>query len=163
MKRCCSCKESLSTEMFGKLKASKDGLAHRCKPCDRLATKHWRETHREEHRAMSLAWNKANPKRVKENSSRFNKENRARRTAQERNRVAMKKQATPAWADFEEIYYIYELAKERSLEVDHIVPLNSDVVCGLHVQDNLRCIPKTLNLKKLNRYWPDMAVEGLGG
>ena len=62
----------------------------------------------------------------------------------------------PLWADEKEINYVYVLAQEQGLEVDHIVPLNSKLVCGLHTEDNLRCVPKELNIIKGNRYWPDM-------
>lgn len=71
-------------------------------------------------------------------------------------RRTVEQAANVAWASKEEIKYIYTLAKERGLVVDHIVPLNHADVCGLHVEDNLRCIPASLNLFKSNRYWPDM-------
>ena len=66
-------------------------------------------------------------------------------------RRAKKLQAIPSWFDAEEVKYIYQLAQERGLHVDHIVPLNHPLVCGLHVQDNLRCIPPALNWWKSNK------------
>lgn len=41
-------------------------------------------------------------------------------------------------------------------EVDHIVPLQSKLVCGLHNEFNLAVITKSENLTKRNYYWPDM-------
>lgn len=59
-------------------------------------------------------------------------------------------------------YEAYHLAVTREEEtgikwqVDHIVPINSHLVCGLHSEYNLAVIPKKENLSKGNRYWPDM-------
>ncbi len=70
--------------------------------------------------------------------------------------------ATPAWASISKMRDIYRQAKQISKttglqhHVDHIVPLTSNIVCGLHNEFNLRVIPAIDNLKKHNRYWPDM-------
>ena len=69
---------------------------------------------------------------------------------------AKKLNAIPTWINRKEITTIYKLACEKNLVVDHIVPLNSNRVCGLHCEDNLRCIPQKLNISKSNRYWLDM-------
>lgn len=80
------------------------------------------------------------------------------------NKKAKKLLARPIWADEEELEYIYNLAqiktKETGIpyEVDHIVPLVSNFVCGFHSQENLRIIPRTLNRRKKNYYWSDMPV-----
>lgn len=74
--------------------------------------------------------------------------------------------ATPAWAktEFEgfAILELYDKARRLSkitgnpFHVDHIVPINSKLVCGLHCIDNLRVITAKENLSKSNHYWPDM-------
>lgn len=77
-------------------------------------------------------------------------------------RKRAKASATPSWANIELIREIYRLCQEITSEtglqhhVDHLVPLKSDFVCGLHVEHNLRIVPATENLRKHNRTWPDM-------
>jgi hypothetical protein len=70
------------------------------------------------------------------------------------------RQATPLWLTRKqktEIRQIYQIAitmtkttGERYV-VDHIIPLRSEVVCGLHVPWNLRVITQKENLQKSNR------------
>lgn len=75
-------------------------------------------------------------------------------------RQRVKNRATPAWADIEKIREIYRVAQRLSkttgvkYHVDHIVPLKSNQVSGLHCEANLQVIPATANLKKHNRSWP---------
>jgi len=79
---------------------------------------------------------------------------------------ARKHRAAPAWMndEFEQLFIqeIYELSQRRSkalginFHVDHIVPLKSDLVCGLHCKDNLQILSGTENSAKGNKYWPDM-------
>lgn len=77
-------------------------------------------------------------------------------------RRAYNLQATPSWADRKYIDLFYQIAKEESLElgsichVDHIVPLKSKLVCGLHNEFNLQVLLGTENLRKSNVIWPDM-------
>lgn len=77
-------------------------------------------------------------------------------------RFAAKMKATPVWADRLEMQRIYEEAVIRSQRtgqqwhVDHIVPLRSRLVCGLHVPSNLQTLLWRDNVVKSNRQWPDM-------
>lgn len=90
------------------------------------------------------------------------KENPAERRAQHANRRAQKIRAMPVWVDRQEIANVYRGARSLSkrlgvvFHVDHIVPLRSNLVCGLHVPANLQVLSGELNMAKSNCYWPDM-------
>ena len=70
------------------------------------------------------------------------------------------REATPAWLTTEQKEDIKQLYIEAQkitkltgvrYEVDHIIPLINENVCGLHVPWNLQVIPKIDNLKKANK------------
>ena len=70
--------------------------------------------------------------------------------------------AIPKWANLAAIEAIYREANRiekltgTEYHVDHIVPLQSKIVSGLHCESNLRVLPATSNISKSNRHWPDM-------
>lgn len=74
-------------------------------------------------------------------------------------RRLLSKHATPQWANQELIKIVYEKAAKYGLQVDHVVPLTSKLVCGLHVWHNLQLLDAPLNKTKRNKYWPDMPEE----
>ena len=70
------------------------------------------------------------------------------------------RQATPSWltrSQKSEIRQLYQIAitmtktTGEQYVVDHIIPLRSDSVCGLHVPWNLRVMTQEENLKKSNK------------
>lgn len=75
-------------------------------------------------------------------------------------RFARKVSATPSWADPAKMKAIYQEAARLTAEtgiqhhVDHIVPLQSKYVCGLHVESNLQILTRQENQSKSNRWWP---------
>lgn len=87
-------------------------------------------------------------------------QNRDKANTSTAKRRALKLQATPSWVDHDIVSGMYELAVlfnnvGISMQVDHIVPLQSSLVCGLHCQDNLQLLLSSDNNSKGNRYWPD--------
>lgn len=66
-------------------------------------------------------------------------------------RFAAKLRAAPVWADKARIKRIYAEARARGMHVDHIIPLRSPIVCGLHVENNLQLLPPLENIRKGNR------------
>jgi hypothetical protein len=64
---------------------------------------------------------------------------------------ASKLQATPNWANLTTIREIYRTCPE-GYHVDHIIPLQNDLVCGLHCEFNLQHLPASENLSKGNRF-----------
>lgn len=83
---------------------------------------------------------------------RYNAENRGRVNALAAKYKATKLRATPPWADLEAIRRIYEQASAAGLEVDHEIPLQGRLVCGLHVENNLRAIPAHANRRKSAKF-----------
>ena len=86
-------------------------------------------------------------------SSRWRKTHRAEKSAEWAQWRAARAQRIPAWADHDKIRAFYRLAAEFSKlyvphHVDHIVPLNGELVSGLHVENNLQVIPAQDNLRK---------------
>ena len=91
----------------------------------------------------------------------WKKANVAKLNAYAAHRHARLLQRTPKWLTKEqllEIQQFYIWAKEcrwlseEPLEVDHIVPLMGENVCGLHVPWNLQILPESVNISKSNKF-----------
>jgi hypothetical protein len=68
-------------------------------------------------------------------------------------RRATKLRATPIWADLERIKQIYK-ERPEGYHVDHIVPLQGKLACGLHCEFNLQYLTASDNIIKGNRFLP---------
>ena len=102
------------------------------------------------------AWRAANREYIKK----YYEDNKAWFKTWNAKRRAQLVNATVSWADLNKIKAIYEeairLTKETGIQhhVDHIIPLNSKYVCGLHVEYNLQILTEEENLTKSNRFAP---------
>lgn len=109
-------------------------------------SKEYRQNNRDKLLQYEREWRQNNPDKTRASNSR---------------RRATKRNATPPWADQAAIEAIYSEAlwlqdfTGEPYHVDHIVPLKSDFVCGLHVPANLQTLPGVENISKSNRSWPE--------
>lgn len=113
---------------------NKSAIADRAKKTPAEAKKKYRE-----------AWASAHPEQVK---------------ALTRSRRRKHRNATPAWLTQDEVkqtreVYVSAMTKTRETGVphvvDHIVPLQGELVCGLHVPWNLRVLTREENAAKGNK------------
>lgn len=102
------------------------------------------------------AWVQKNPKRYKEYARKTRRSNPLPYRLKVQLRRRKYRLATPAWANKYKIAEIYKEAAIKGKEVDHIVPLVSHLVCGLHCEANLQLLSVSENRRKSNRRWPDM-------
>ena len=106
-------------------------------------------------------WRQENPEKAREGYRNYRQEKPEKVNAKNAKRRASKLQRTPCWLTEDDLFMIkeaYALAKLRETatgfkwHVDHIVPLQSGVVSGMHVPTNLQVIPGALNCSKQNNW-----------
>jgi hypothetical protein len=88
----------------------------------------------------------------------FNSRVKDTRKEYEAHRRADKLNATPSWADYNEIKKIYRLCPVGK-HVDHFVPLKGMLVCGLHVEHNLKYLNALDNITKSNSFDIDTYIH----
>lgn len=180
VKTCRRCATDKPASAFHANKRYRDGLSSWCAPCHRERGSEWAKENRAKLTKRAAAWRAENLEKARETNRRFKNanrdelaaahahwaaENKDKRRATSAKRKASKLRATPQWADHAAIAAIYKRASElqvstgERLHVDHIVPLQHPLVCGLHVPANLQIIPGAENEAKKNYWWPDMFIE----
>lgn len=94
----------------------------------------WYRRNREQRLADVAAYQKANPDKVNATAAKY---------------IAARRRATPAWADRQAIDAFYA-GCPPGMAVDHIVPLQGELVCGFHVEYNLQYLTRVENASKHN-------------
>lgn len=139
-KRCGICKEIKSYDCYTKNSQRKSGVLSKCKDCNNAYIKKYRED---------------NPEKTKEwkEKYRISPAGRATKNASNAKRRAAKLQRTPSWSDLDAIKDFYNTCPE-GCHVDHILPLQGELVSGFHVLSNLQYLTPSENSRKSNSYKP---------
>lgn len=173
MKACTKCRVVKPFEDFAPNKRTKDKLQSWCKSCKYAHDKMKRETDLDYKEARKNYWKSEKYKATRkaylatEIGRRIIKNNRVKQKqdiARRRNyRIFYKLKSqnrVPGWVTPKECLPFYQLANSLGGEyvVDHIVPLRSNLVCGLHTPENLQVITKSQNEEKGvsldEKWWP---------
>lgn len=168
MKYCNKCGILKELSCFTKDKSKKDGLRTDCKVCRKFYEDNWKYENKEKVSEYMENWYKENKdsvleyrKQNKDRTAEYYRNNRSRYNAHAAKRRASKLNSTPSWLTDRELELINQMYLDaKYLEskngikyhVDHIVPLQGENVCGLHVPWNLQVITAEENLIKSNNY-----------
>jgi hypothetical protein len=181
-KPCLACGEEKTLDAFHLSSAGRLGRQSICKACRKIKAAAARAAdpapfrkaeakhdlarkHRPERKAAlaksAAKWRLGNSEKVAKRNAAWKQNNKHKVIAHLAKRKASKIKATPGWLSaiqLSEIEDFYEAARAFRLytgaeyHVDHIVPLISKSVCGLHVPWNLQVLPAKQNLSKNNSF-----------
>lgn len=133
-----------------------------------LASTRWAAENPEKRRGIGAKYRAANPEKEIARCARWRANNPEKKYAAKARRRAGAIRAVPRWYGEFDAFAMEEasaLVRARaditkiSWHADHVVPLQSPLVCGLHTWRNIAVIPGVENIRKSNRYWPDMPGE----
>jgi hypothetical protein len=154
-RNCSKCRESKPFSEFNSCKSKKSGFQSFCKVCSKTNNKNWYKINKE--KKLEYGRNRYHEyiDYERNRSSSYFKQNLEKNRAKRAARRALEKQAIPLWFEKDKVALVYKKAQEWGFEVDHIIPLQGELVCGLHCWANLQLLDITLNRKKHNREYPD--------
>lgn len=135
--KCCNkCHEIKKLDNFHKNKSREDEYHAACKSC---ANTYHRVLHN------------ATIEHQKERSKKYYNTHKKEALIKAAFRRAELINRTPQWVDKTKIQEVYKNCPE-GYHVDHVIPLNGDLVSGLHVPENLQYLTAKENLAKSNKF-----------
>jgi hypothetical protein len=126
----------------------------------KASTKAWKAKNPDRKRELNREYKKRNKAKVNANTKLYKQRNRGVTNANTAKRRAALLQRTPKWLtplDFTHIKLFYDCAADMTkvigidFEVDHIIPLQGELMSGLHIASNLQVITAFENQAKNNR------------
>lgn len=93
-----------------------------------------------------------NSEQIKQYVRNWRKINKNKTNSYKAKRRCMLKNSIPKWANLKKIKDIY-INCPFGYHVDHIIPINSKIVCGLHVENNLQYLTARENIIKKNNLY----------
>lgn len=111
---------------------------------------------REKNRKRQEKYRKRNKAAVKATQRKYRENNELLVKVRKALRNRRVRQATPPWVDMNAVKAIYIEAARTGMTVDHVIPLNSPIVCGLHVENNLQLLTPRQNSVKSNKFTPEV-------
>jgi len=133
-----------------KLKESRK--KYRDKPKAKLLKRILERNKAEIYIAYKRKWYERNKELICAKAKEYARKNPAWKAAHCAKRRAVKKQAIPAWIDWDLVEDMYEEARYQQMVVDHIIPLKGKNVCGLHWEGNLQLLTAADNSIKHNKH-----------
>ena len=161
MKECTGCGTEQSLDGFHKDKKGKLGRVSTCKKCVQERHRNYYLKNQEVLVEKQRTFRTENAEVISERRKTYDATYRfkhpdkirsAKRKAQAHRRAATLR-ATVEWADQQLIKDMYLEADYFQMHVDHIVPLQGKMVCGLHWEGNLQLLTPKENLKKSNKHY----------
>lgn len=152
----CRCGETNQANFY-KDKNGRFGLRSICKACDIKKAQKWNKDNADRHYLHQKSWRENNRQASRDQVYKYVDKNRYKKNAWCAKYRAQKLNATLPGFD-KEIENIYKSCP-KGYHVDHIIPLQGNNVCGLHVPWNLRVITAEENLRKHNKII-DEAING---
>jgi hypothetical protein len=156
-KICSKCKEEKDISFFPKNKSKPSGVNSRCKECTIADQKSYYQRNSDKVKRKVKEYAKKNKEKVSAYNRTKTRDKEYDKRYYLENKEKVKQTQRAYYEQKEQIQNFYWLCQDlkvvtgQDYHVDHILPLQGETVCGLHVPWNLQVLPSDINISKSNR------------